>query len=311
MGCQDAFASRTGRRRIQTLVTLFTFGVTLQASLAQDVARDTQPAHIHEFRLPELKRHTTQDILSLVEGLSQVDAELSLVVGQARLMRLKRPLAQADQQANISVADPTVLDLQPLADGRSLRLLGLRPGSTEFTLTLGDDSHYGFRVDVTYDLEFLNRRLEQLFPTALIKATQLKDHLVLEGQSRSISQVSDIIRTTEAYMAAAVSTIQAPSASPVLGDGEQGQAATPTRSSAPTVTAPQIINLLRIPESPQVLLKVQVAELNRTALRRIGTDLLFSHGGQTLGTQIGGAFTMTGNSTANATSLVSLITGAP
>ena len=310
MECTVVITPIKGRTIIGALIGLLSLSLIATVAPAQTIPQPSPQAtnHAAEVRLPQLKRRTQQEISNLVEGLSQVDAELKLVVGQARLLRLKRRLAQAEQQASISVADPTVLDLKPLADGRSLRLLGLRPGSTEFTLTLGDESHYGFRVDVTYDLAFLNRRLEQLFPTARIQATQLKDHLVLEGQARSISQVSDVIRTTEAYLAAAVSTIQAPAAAGVA-DGQAAGAAAASPAAAATVPAPQIINLLRIPESPQVLLKVQVAELNRTTLRRIGTDLLFSHGGQTLGTQIGGAVTVQGSATGDATSLVSLITG--
>jgi pilus assembly protein CpaC len=43
--------------------------------------------------------------------------------------------------------------------------------------------------------------------------------------------------------------------------------------TAPPV--PRIINLLRVPGPQQVMLKVQIAELNRTALRRIGFAFLF------------------------------------
>ena len=37
---------------------------------------------------------------------------------------------------------------------------------------------------------------------------------------------------------------------------------------------PQVINLLRIPTSQQVMLKVRIAELNRTSLRQIGSNFL-------------------------------------
>jgi pilus assembly protein CpaC len=57
-----------------------------------------------------------------------------------------------------------------------------------------------------------------------------------------------------------------------------------------TVPQPQVINLLRVPGPQQVLLKVRVAELNRTALREIGADLIFGkkNSGSIAGTQIGG-----------------------
>ncbi len=52
----------------------------------------------------------------------------------------------------------------------------------------------------------------------------------------------------------------------------------------------QIINLIRVPTSQQVLLKVRVAELNRTGFRQIGADFLASipQFGSLFGTQISG-----------------------
>ncbi|HEX8203235.1 MAG TPA: pilus assembly protein CpaC, partial [Isosphaeraceae bacterium] len=53
----------------------------------------------------------------------------------------------------------------------------------------------------------------------------------------------------------------------------------------------RLINLIRVPSSQQVLLKVRVAELNRSGLRRIGADILaqIPEFGALLGTRIGGA----------------------
>jgi pilus assembly protein CpaC len=53
----------------------------------------------------------------------------------------------------------------------------------------------------------------------------------------------------------------------------------------------QVINLIRVPTSQQVLLKVRVAELNRTAFRQIGADFLASipEFSSLFGSQIGGS----------------------
>jgi pilus assembly protein CpaC len=51
----------------------------------------------------------------------------------------------------------------------------------------------------------------------------------------------------------------------------------------------EIINLMRIPGPQQVMLMVQVAELNRTAYRQIGSDFLFAKSGNVVGTQLTGA----------------------
>ncbi len=80
-----------------------------------------------------------------------------------------------------------------------------------------------------------------------------------------------------------------------------GLAATPIQTSAtssPGAIAAnqiatnqfQVINLIRVPTSQQVLLKVRVAELNRTAMRQIGADFLASvpQFGTLFGSQIAG-----------------------
>jgi pilus assembly protein CpaC len=55
--------------------------------------------------------------------------------------------------------------------------------------------------------------------------------------------------------------------------------------------APQIINLMRVPGVRQVMLKVQIAELNRTALRQIGTDMIARFGNNTIATFVQNAAT--------------------
>ena len=76
-----------------------------------------------------------------------------------------------------------------------------------------------------------------------------------------------------------------------------GPVATPNQASPGAVTTSQIaanqiqvINLIRVPTSQQVLLKVRVAELNRTGFRQIGADFLasFATNGALFGTDIAG-----------------------
>jgi pilus assembly protein CpaC len=63
-----------------------------------------------------------------------------------------------------------------------------------------------------------------------------------------------------------------------------------------TIAQPRIINLLRVPGSQQVLLKVRVAELNRSAMRQIGANFLGvdPSTGAIVGSQIAGTNTALG-----------------
>jgi pilus assembly protein CpaC len=69
------------------------------------------------------------------------------------------------------------------------------------------------------------------------------------------------------------------SGTPVSGGGASGPTPVSPGAIASNSIATgqiQVINLIRVPTSQQVLLKVRVAELNRTAFRQIGADFLAS-----------------------------------
>jgi pilus assembly protein CpaC len=69
------------------------------------------------------------------------------------------------------------------------------------------------------------------------------------------------------------------SGTPVSGGGSNGPSPVSPGAIASNQIATgqiQVINLIRVPTSQQVLLKVRVAELNRTAFRQIGADFLAS-----------------------------------
>jgi len=79
---------------------------------------------------------------------------------------------------------------------------------------------------------------------------------------------------------------------PVSGGGPNGPTPVSPGAIASNSIATgqiQVINLIRVPSSQQVLLKVRVAELNRTAFRQIGADFLASIPGASLfGSSIAG-----------------------
>jgi pilus assembly protein CpaC len=126
----------------------------------------------------------------------------------------------------------------------------------------------------------------------------MREHVLVEGQARDQAQVARIIETVKAYLDS-VSAAQMRRGTRTLGQ----PVATPTEGAPPPIAPiaapgaqgrfaqPQIINLLRVPGPQQVLLKVRVAELNRTAFRQIGADIFIANpnGSSLVGTQIGGS----------------------
>jgi pilus assembly protein CpaC len=226
------------------------------------------------------------------------------------------------------------VDFDIMPNPRLIRLTAGRAGVTDLSIMTPDGEVYNFEVHVIYDLELLNAQLKQIFPDLQLRLFQLRDHLVVEGQVRSIRQADQVLSTLELFLSSAqasTSTESQESGSsqpggrnsnpgqgsepgqtiPQGGDPSDGTAnaedspngdpsedmyAEPEPGGRPntraTSPAPRIINLLRVPGVHQVMLRVQIAELNRTALRNIGADWNVGfNAGSFLETLVGGPAT--------------------
>jgi pilus assembly protein CpaC len=268
---------------------------------------------------------------SFIEGLKGNDAAFEVNVGQGRILTVKDDLTVGANQPLIAVGDPSVIEFAVL-NSRQLRITGLRVGVTDLSISTGRNQVYSFEVRVLADLSLLQGRLRSMFPDASIKLAQLRDHVVVEGEARDNAQVTRVIETIGSYLASVqigqqrqVTGTQGgamglpgafvgvtpnqpgPPGEPTVvepvapGGGalagaiasrEMGGPVQVTGAIAPT----RIINLLKVPGSQQVMLKVRVAELNRTALRLIGSNFLGvdPHTGAIVGSQIAGSVGATG-----------------
>lgn len=259
-----------------------------------------------------------EPVASFIDSLKGNDAAMEVVLGQGRLLTLKRDLATDRGTGFIAVGDPSIVEFEILPNPRMIRLIGLRPGVTDMSLTASDGDTYALEVHVVYDLPLLRAQLRQLFPSARLRLAQLREHIVVEGQARSPAQVTQIIQAVEQTLSSVRSSdgasgpqdstadLDMPQPSESLPPGASGADFQGALSAPGTSTAmgaggpssvgangqgPQVINLIQVPGVQQVMLKVRIAELNRRAMREVGADILAidPDTGNIVGTQIGGA----------------------
>lgn len=250
-------------------------------------------------------------VASLLESVQGNDATLEVVVGQGRLLTLRQPPAEKDGVSLIAVGDPRVLEFEILHNPSMVRLLGRSAGTTDLSVMTADGRTTTFVVQVKYDLQLWEVQLRATFPDARVHLSQIQSHVVVEGEARSPVQVREILRTVEAFSSgvngalSASGNQSAPAGSRLPPPGpqsryDQDQAGDMAFAPAgeygdrPTENAPEssakIINLLRVPGVNQVMLQVRMAELNRTGMREIGTELGFANAaGNVIGTSLGGA----------------------
>ena len=200
-------------------------------------------------------------------GLTQNDAAFEVLLGQGRIMTTKVDLAAKGKiPALVAVGDPTVVDFSVLST-RQIRIEGKRIGVTDLSIVTPDNEVYNFEVRVVTDLHVLRGQLLCLFPDASLKLTNVRDHVVVEGQARDGTQATKILETIQAYLIsvqnaqASKTTGQqqggtgppsapAPKGNGVPGDPKLPMIAAPERSPVTsaqgTVTLPKVISLLRI-----------------------------------------------------------------
>ena len=133
------------------------------------------------------------------------------------------------------------------------------------------------RVPLIDNLALLSVRLRELHPDAEVRLSELQGQIVIEGQARDTTQIGQITELVSGY------------------------------ADSPDARG-RVLNLLRVPGPQQVMLKVQIAELNRTAMRSAGVSFLFQDGHSALGSNIGGGLPLQGDGMEGITNLLNATT---
>lgn len=163
-----------------------------------------------------------------------------LVATQATAMRIevnKGRLVRLDQPAtSVFLADPEIADIQ-VKSPTLVYVFAKKAGETSlFAVDQNDELLANFRIAVTHNLSGLEQALRDYMPEAYIKASSLGDAVVLSGVVRSAQQAED-----------------ARSLAARLSGGEGN-----------------VINRISVKGPNQINLRVRVAEVSRTTIKKLG-----------------------------------------
>ncbi|MGH8437794.1 MAG: type II and III secretion system protein family protein [Pseudomonas sp.] len=164
-----------------------------------------------------------------------------------------RTLSTRTAVKRISVGNPNIADIL-ITSPTQLYLLGRSLGSTN--VLLWDSSNRLIEtldLEVVHDLGGLKSKLHQLLPEENIEVFSAQGALVLRGQVRSAAAMDTAMKIAKTYAAQNSSVVQ--------GKGEAA-------ASAPTQSL-EVINLLSVGGSQQVMLEVKVAEMQRSLIKNL------------------------------------------
>jgi pilus assembly protein CpaC len=226
----------------------------------------------------DLNPATCAKIDDVIESITEPEAALSLPLRQSKLVRTKLDIKR------VSAADPGIVDVVAF-DTREIELIGKETGSTTMTIWLGEGEQaqlLSILVKVTADKTIDQRRrmeygelqamLNEMFPGSKIRLFPVADKVIVKGQARDAQEaerIASIIRRQGGF-----GGFNGNGANGGWGSvSVQGQAADPYPDGDSNLPQSTVISLLTIPGEQQVMLKVRIAELNRTAARQMGVDL--------------------------------------
>lgn len=206
------------------------------------------------------------------QTFSEIGPSMSLVIGKSTLMRLPSSIER------LSLGNPAVADVTMISP-RELYLLGKNFGSTNLIMWRRGGGTTIIDLSVTLDVAALEARLRELLPAEKgIRVNASVDAIVLSGEVSSGAQVDFAIAIAETFLRNYGRGLVLPVMS---GDTDAAPGQRIAVTQAPPVAAiggvpanrPRVINMMRVTQAQQVMLEVQVAEISKNLLDKLGVGL--------------------------------------
>ena len=237
---------------------------------------------------PESDALATDPEAEFLNPIQEGKSVIEVVVGRSKIFESKRPFGR------ILISDPAVADVQLLdqesIEPKLLNLFGLRFGTTSLTLWDTNGRSETFTVRVTIDVPDLQARIAEIFPGADVSIRQIGSQIILEGEVPNAKVMNEVLRLVSADLRlAAPPDTQGLPAAGAGASGGGGNLRAPINVTSVLPGFGVIINRVRVPGPRQVLLRVKIAELNRTAMRQLGVSWLDTRSNNMIGSTVGAA----------------------
>ena len=183
----------------------------------------------------------------------------------------------------VSVGNPGVADILIIRN-RELYIVGKALGSTNVVIWDDSGRNTNFDIEVTHDLDTLKAKLYVLMPGEQISVESAQEQLILSGQVSSAARVNAAMQLASGFLP---DCIAAQSDAPVKLTG--GSVRSGGGGADESCKKGGVLNMMQVGGAQQVMLKVTVAELNHTVVKRLESHLNFLKFGAQDGKLSGGA----------------------
>ncbi len=193
---------------------------------------------------------------------SQISVDLVVPLYKSQILSLEQ------EPSRVSIGNPDIADIV-LLRGEQVHIVGKTLGSTNVVLWDRRDRIFkSVNVEVTHDLATLKKKLHLMMPSENINVYSAQEKLIVEGQLSSAANVSAALKVAEGYL---------PSCESGSGVSNEENSNTTDSSAAGADNkgcgSAEVVNLLSVSGAQQIMLEVKVAEMSRTFLRSLDTNL--------------------------------------
>ncbi len=157
----------------------------------------------------------------------------------------------------VSLGNPAIADIVVLRNDQ-VHVVAKSLGTTNVVFWDRKDRIFqSINIEVTHDLAALKKKLHNMMPNEPIKVFSAQEKLILEGEVSSATNVGAAVKVAQGYLPGCS---ELPSNSDTKNNG------------AASCGNAEVVNLLKVVGSQQIMLEVKVAEMSRTYLRTLDTD---------------------------------------
>jgi pilus assembly protein CpaC len=200
--------------------------------------------------------------------------DIYVPMNRSTLVSLSAPAVE------VSVANPDIADVH-VHDATHLTVVAKGLGSTVIRVLAKDRSvARELNVVVGHDLPAIRKALKNFIPEEAIGVEMVNNSVALTGRVHSVANIDKAIKITSDFIQATTKQSSTATSSSIANtDDAVGQASSGSSAEAPT---PSVLNFLQVVTGQQVMLRVRIGEIQRSALKELGVDIQGAEGSKLL-----------------------------
>lgn len=212
--------------------------------------------------------------VTLPASTASISSSVMVPLNRSALVTTAAPMAE------VMIANPDIADVHT-HNLSTLTIVGKKLGRTN--VRVFDKQGNLIReleITVGYDLPAMRRALKTFLPDEVIGVEMVNNSVALTGQVSNATVVDKAMQIAGEFVHSQSAGRPAPSAadsavSTLMAISQPGSPSQPAASATPAASSGDgtVLNMLQVTSGQQVMLRVRVGEIQRSALKTLGIDL--------------------------------------